>query len=84
MGIALVIRYAKSPKKIYKRTKKGEELNKKMKGLKKFLEDYSMLSEQDSNTLGLWDEYLIYSVMFGQNKKIVEEYTKYLEIKEEF
>lgn len=66
----------------YIRNKDGEKLNEKLEGLKKYLEDYSLLDEREVSALALWDEYLIYSVMFGQNKKIIDEYTKYIEMKE--
>lgn len=72
--------YKQGKGQIYKRTNKGIKLNQKIEGLKKYLKDYSFLSERESKELELWDEYLIYSVMFGQNKKIIEEYEKYFEI----
>ena len=62
----------------YLRTKKGKELNKKMEGLKQYLKDYSLLNEKESDSLLLWDEYLIYAVMFGQNTKIVNEIESYI------
>ena len=67
----------------YKRTQRGEELNKKLEGLKHYLEDYSLLSEREAKEIELWEDYLIYSVMFGQNKKVIEEYEKYIEIEED-
>ena len=65
---------------IYKRTTKGRELNQKLEGLKNYLKDYSLMDEREAKEIELWDDYLIYSVMFGQNKKIIEEYEKYIEI----
>lgn len=65
---------------IYKRTAKGRELNQKLEGLKNYLRDYSLMDERESKEIELWDDYLIYSVMFGHNKKIIEEYEKYIEI----
>ena len=67
---------------MHKRTQKGKELNKKLEGLKHYLEDYSLLSEREAKEIELWEDYLIYSVMFGQNKKVIEEYEKYIEIEE--
>ena len=69
--------------KLYKRTQKGKELNRKLEGLKHYLKDYSLLSEREAKEIELWEDYLIYSVMFGQNKKVIEEYEKYIEIGEE-
>ena len=51
----------------YKRTKKGEELNKKIEGLKQYIKDYSLLDEKEQKDLLLWDEYLVYSVIFDIN-----------------
>lgn len=58
----------------FRRTEKGEEINKKLEGLKNYLNDFSLMDERDKNELVLWDEYLIYSVMFGQNREIIEKY----------
>ena len=69
--------------KLYKRTQKGKEINKKLEGLKHYLKDYSLLSEREAKEIELWEDYLIYSVMFGQNKKVIEEYEKYIEIEED-
>lgn len=65
---------------LYKRTKKGEELNQKLEGLKNYLKDYSMMDEREAKEIELWEDYLVYSVMFGHNKKVIEEYEKYIEI----
>ena len=65
----------------YSRSEKGEELNKKIEGLKQYIKDYSLLNEKEQNDLMLWDEYLIYSVIFDINStEIVEEISKLIEI----
>lgn len=61
-------------------TKEFKDLKNKIAGLERFLKEYSMLEERTAKEIELWEEYLIYSVMFGQNQKIVEEYEKYIEI----
>lgn len=58
----------------YFRTKKAEEINNKLEGLKKFLRDFSKLDDRKAKEIILWDEYLIYSVLFGHNSKILDEY----------
>ena len=55
-------------------TKKGKDINVKLKGLKNFLQEYSIVKEREINELFLWEDYLIYSVMFKINKKIINEY----------
>lgn len=67
----------------YIRTKEGEKLNKKIEGLKNYTRDYSLLGEREAEEIELWEDYLVYSVIWGQNTKIVEEYEKYIEIEDE-
>jgi len=74
--IVTTIKYKMDP---YFRTEKGNDLNRQLEGLKLFLEDYSLLDKQDKEAIVLWEEYLAYSVLFNQNKKIVEQYKKYME-----
>ena len=61
----------------YVRTKKGTMLNEKLEGLKNFIRDFGNFEDRKSQELELWEEYLIYSVMFNQNKKIIDEYQKF-------
>ena len=60
----------------YVRTKKAQDINEKLEGLKKYLQDYGNIQEKTKNELIIWEEYLIYSVMFNQNTKLIEEYKK--------
>lgn len=76
--ISLIVTSIKYEMDPYFRTEKGNELNREIEGLKKFLADYTLLSERDRNEIIIWEEYLVYSVLFNQNKKIIEEYKKYL------
>ena len=66
-------------------TEKGKELNKKIKGLKKYIQEYSTLEEKGKESLVIWEEYLIYSIIFGINDTtIVKEISKLIEIKHEY
>lgn len=56
------------------RTSIGEEVNLKLEGLKNFLKDFSILDEKTKEELIIWQDYLIYSVIFNQNTKIVDKY----------
>ena len=62
------------------RTEKAKELNSKLEGLKSYLKDYSNLKDNEASNIVLWEDYLIYSVIFKQNKKIISEFKKYYEI----
>ena len=76
-GIIYFIKQISNP---YVRNEKGEEINVKLEGLKNYLKDFSSLDRKKLEDLILWDEYLIYSVLFNQNKSIVKEiYNKYFE-----
>lgn len=54
----------------FTRSEKGETLNQKLEGLKDYIKDFSSLNELQKEELMIWEDYLIYSVMFHQNKKI--------------
>ena len=63
----------------YVRTKIGEQTNEKLEGLKKYLEDFSSLENKSEEELIIWEDYLIYSVIFNQNEKIIKEYEEKLD-----
>ena len=62
--------------KLYRITPKGKEINEKINQLKYFMQGYSKKDNNESSNLLFWDDYLIYSVMFGINKNVQEEYTR--------
>ena len=55
---------------------KEEDYVFKWSAFKKYLEDYSMLGEQEENAILIWERYLIYAISLGINKKIVRHYGK--------
>lgn len=57
----------------YIRNKEGQNLQVKLMGLKKYLSDFSNINEKEKNELALWEDYLIYSVMFNLNTKVMKE-----------
>ena len=74
--------YSKLQNISYMRTDEGEEINKKLEGLKKYISDYSILKERDGDSLTEWEDYLVYSVLFGINKTgIVEDVMNLVDIK---
>ena len=72
--ISFIIYNVKSTLDPYFRTKEGEELNRSIEGLKNYLKDYTLLDEQEKDGIVVWEEYLVYSVLFNQNKKMIEKY----------
>lgn len=67
----------------YIRTENGEEVNKKIEGLKNYIAQYSFLEEKKKEELLLWEDYLIYSVIFGINTKIIEKISNLIKIEYE-
>jgi uncharacterized membrane protein len=69
----------KSNTEPFKRTEKGEKINTNLEGLKNYLKEYSLLEKRNYEEIGIWEDYLIYSVIFKQNSKLTKEITeKYL------
>ena len=63
----------------YHYTIQGKTIFTNLIGLKKYIQDYSAMKDRKKEDLILWEEYLIYSVMFGENNKIVEDICKLLD-----
>lgn len=79
IAIYLYTYIRKSKKNNYIRTSKGEKINERLEGLKNYLKDFSIMNERDEKSLAVWEDYLIYSVIFNQNSKIVKNiYDKYI------
>lgn len=76
--IYLYVGYKFFNKGKYKRTDLGEEINYKIEGLKKYIKDYSLLDEKEQEMLEIWDEYLIYSLIFKQNNTIKNDMEKFV------
>ena len=62
----------------YFRTSKGEEINEKLEGLKEYLKDYSDIKNKTAEEITLWDDYLIYSIIFKQNNIAIQKYLNHI------
>ena len=58
----------------------GKDIYEKLSGLKNFLLDFSNMEEKKRESIVLWEDYLIYSVLFGINKKIIGEYKAVIKV----
>lgn len=56
------------------RCNEGEKINERLEGLKNYLKDFTSIENKSQEELVIWEDYLIYSVIFNQNKKIIKEY----------
>lgn len=54
-------------------TQKGVDQVEQLKGLKKFMEDFSMLDKREVPELVLWEKYLVYATVFGVADKVIKQ-----------
>lgn len=55
------------------KTEKGYELYTKIVGLKNYIKDYSNLSESELKEITIWEDYLIYAIIFNNTSKLTKE-----------
>lgn len=55
------------------KTQKGYDIYTKIIGLKNYIKDFSMLSEADIKKINLWEDYLIYAIIFNNTSKLSKE-----------
>lgn len=55
------------------KTQKGYEIFTKIVGLKNYIKDYSMLSDSELKEIAIWDDYLIYAIIFNNTSKLNKE-----------
>lgn len=54
-------------------TQKGIDEREKWKGLKKYMENFSLLNEKEIPALEVWEEYLVYATVFGIADKVIKQ-----------
>lgn len=59
-------------------TKKGLEEYEKVRGLRDYLLDYSLIKERDIESVIIWDKYLVYATAFGISSKVTEKFSEAL------
>jgi len=52
------------------KTQKGYEIYTKIIGLKNYIKDYSMISQAELEQINLWEDYLIYAIIFNDTSKL--------------
>lgn len=52
------------------KTQKGYELYSKIVGLKNYIKDFSALSEKELKEIEIWEDYLIYAIIFNNTSKL--------------
>lgn len=54
-------------------TQKGVDSKEKWKGLKKYMEDFSLLNEKEIPAIEVWERYLVYATAFGIADKVLKQ-----------
>ncbi len=54
-------------------TQKGVNEKEKWKGLKKYMEDFSLLNEKEVPAIEVWEKYLVYATAFGIADKVLKQ-----------
>lgn len=76
VSIALIVNGIlcfKIKKRINVLTQKGIDSKEKWKGLKKYMEDFSLLNEKEVPAIEVWEKYLVYATAFGIADKVLEQ-----------
>lgn len=60
-------------KKINILTQKGVDTKEQWKGLKKYMEDFSLLKEREVPELVIWEKYLVYATVMGIADKVIKQ-----------
>lgn len=58
--------------KLNRLTQKGLDEKTKWKGLKKYMEDFSLLNEKEIPALPVWEHFLVYATAFGIADKVIK------------
>lgn len=76
----VIVKSNESLQNNYERTEKGNELAEKIVGLKKYINEFSMLSEREKEEVVLWEDFLTYAVLLEENEKIIKDIFSYKNI----
>lgn len=64
----------------YERTSEGKVLVEQIVGMKNFIHDFSNLSEEEKESVVLWNDFLVYAVLLEENDKIINDIFKYKKV----
>lgn len=77
--LIILIRGGSNSRTIFVRNQKGIELQKKLCGLKRYLEDFGNMSEKDLKEIELYEDYMLYAIIFDLKGKLNKEANKLYE-----
>lgn len=71
--IANIASYSSNINKITLLSQKGDLKLHQWKGLKKYMEDYSLLKDKQVPDIVLWEKFLVYATTFGISKQVIKQ-----------
>lgn len=71
--IANIASYSSNINKITLLSQKGDLELHQWKGLKKYMEDYSLLKDKQVPDIVLWEKFLVYATTFGISKQVIKQ-----------
>jgi len=81
-GVLSIVIYKKT--RAHGLTQKGRNEQEMWKGLKRYMENFSLLNEREVPELVLWEKYLVYATAFGIADKVLKQLKiKYPELNDE-
>lgn len=73
VGIIQIIVYIVLANKTNILTQKGVDERAKWKGLKKYMEDFSMLDKREIPEIVIWEKFLVYATVFNIAEKVIKQ-----------
>lgn len=73
LGIISIAKKVGISKKINAFTQKGINEIEEWKGLKKYMEDFSLLNEREVPDIVIWEKFLVYATAFGIAEKVIKQ-----------
>ncbi len=73
MNVICFIINALQLKKISEYTQEGLDMKVEWTGLKKYMEEFSLLKEREVPELALWEQFMVYATAFGIAKKVMKQ-----------
>lgn len=73
LGIISIIKKIKILKRLNVFTQKGVNEIQEWKGLKKYMEDFSLLNEREVPDIVIWEKFLVYATTFGIAEKVIKQ-----------
>ena len=70
----IIMQYAKKIKKL---SKEENEIKEQIKGLRRYLKDYSKIEDKNLDSMIIWEDYLIIAIALKLNKKTINYFYEY-------